>query len=255
MKVAVVLRQVPDVVEELVIAEDGRNLSEDDVRYVTNELDDCALEQALVLKGRRGARVTAFGVGGIEARDALATSVAKGADEAVFVPLDFAERGDSHRLAAHLATSLREGAYDLVLTGVQAPDEVDGSLGAILASSLGMPHVGGLVAADVDANGPKAVVRKEFAGGRCGVMEIALPAVLGIQAAEQPPRYVPVSKVMQIKKTLQAREMTAPVPEVRGTRIAKLSKPETGAKAKMLEGDAGAVATAIAGLLKERGLL
>src|SRR3972149_9884041 len=96
MKVAVGLRQVPDVVEELVIAEDGRNLSEDDVRYVTNELDDCALEQALVLKGRRGARVTAFGVGGIEARDALATSVAKGAGEAAGVPGGLAEGGGRH---------------------------------------------------------------------------------------------------------------------------------------------------------------
>src|SRR3972149_11628503 len=124
MKVAVGLRQVPDVVEELVIAEDGRSLSEDNVRYVPNELDDCALEQALVLKGRRGARVTAFGVGGIEARDALATSVAKGADEAVFVPLDFAERGGGHRLGGHLATPLREGADDLGPTGGQAPGEV-----------------------------------------------------------------------------------------------------------------------------------
>ena len=255
MEVAVVLRQVPDVVEELVIAEDGRTLSEDDVRYVTNELDECALEQALILKGRRGARVTAFGVGGPEARDALATSVAKGADEAVFVPLGFQDRSDSHRLAAHLLAPLEEGGYDLILTGVQAPDEVDGALGGIIASRLGAPYVGGLAAADVDAGGAKAVVRKEYPGGRVGVMELALPAVLGIQSSEQPPRYVPVSKVMQAKKTLQVREVRASVPDVWGARVTKLLKPEAGAGARMLEGDEGQVANSIAGLLKERGLL
>lgn len=255
MKVAVVLRQVPDVVEELVVAEDGRTLAEDDVRYVTNELDECALEQALILKGRRGGRVTAFGVGGPEARDALATSVAKGADEAVFVPLEFPDRSDSHRLAAHLLASLREGGYGLVLTGVQAPDEVDGALGGILASLLGAPYVGGVAAADVDAGWAKASVRKEYPGGRVGVMELALPAVLGVQSSEQPPRYVPVSKVMQAKKALQAREVRAAVPDVRGARVTKLVKPEAGARAKMLEGDDGQVATSIAGLLKERGLL
>jgi electron transfer flavoprotein beta subunit len=255
MKVAVILRQVPDVVEELVIAEDGRTLSEVDVRYVTNELDDCALEQALILKGRRGARVTAFGVGGSEARDALATSAAKGADEAVFVPLGFQDRGDSHRLAAHLLAPLKEGGYGLVLTGVQAPDEVDGALGGVLASLLGAPYVGGVAAADVDAGWTKAVVRKEYPGGRVGVMELTTPAVLGIQASEQPPRYVPVSKVMQARKALQAREVRAPVPDVRGAWVTKLLKPEVGARAKMLEGDEGQVATALAALLKERGLL
>lgn len=255
MKVAVVLRQVPDVVEDLVVAEDGRTLAEDDVRYVTNELDECALEQALILKGRRGGRVTAFGVGGAEARDALAAAVAKGVDEAVFVPLEFGDRSDSHRLASHLLASLREGGYSLVLTGVQAPDEVDGALGGILASLLGAPYVGGIAAADVDVGWARTSVRKEYPGGRVGVMELALPAVLGIQSSEQPPRYVPVSKVMQAKKGLRTRDIRTTVPDVRGARISKLLKPEAGTRARMLEGDDGEVAASIAGLLKERGLL
>src|SRR3989304_5693873 len=61
MKVAVILRLVPDVVEELVIADDGRSLAEDEGMYITNELDGHALEQALLLKERRGARPTAGG--------------------------------------------------------------------------------------------------------------------------------------------------------------------------------------------------
>jgi electron transfer flavoprotein beta subunit len=255
MKVAVIIRQVPDVVEELVIAEDGRSLSEDDVMYITNELDDHALEQALILKGRHGAHVAAYGIGGSEARDALATSVAKGADEAVYVPLEFKDRGDNHKLAMHLASLLRDGGFDLILSGMQAADQVDGSLGGLLASHLSMPYVGGLVGVDMPPGGGKATVKKEYPGGRIGVMDVTSPAVLGIQSSEQPPRYVPVSKVMQAKKTLQVKELKTPVPGVAGVHITQLQKPEAGARAKMLEGDEAKVAAGIAGLLKERGLL
>lgn len=255
MKFAVILRQVPDVVEELVIAEDGVSLSEDDVMYITNELDEHALEQALILKARTGGTVTAMGVGGEAAKDALATSVAKGADEAVFVPLDFKARGDNHVLSAHLAAVLKAGGYDLILTGVQATDQLDAGLGGLLAARLAMPYVGGLAGVQVDSGGRKALVRKEYPGGLLGVMEVALPAVLGIQSSEQPPRYVAVGKVMQTRKTLQVKEVRAPVPDVKGLHITKLLKPEAGAKAKMLEGDVGHVAAAIASLLKESGLL
>jgi len=255
MKVAVILRQVPDVVEELVIAEDGRSLSEDDVMCVTNELDDHALEQALIMKGKQGARVTAICVGGSETRDALATSVAKGADEAISVAIEFKDRGDNHKLALHLADTLKTGGFDLILSGMQAVDEIDGSLGGILATHLGRPYAGGLTGVEIAAGGGKVTVKKAYSGGRTGVMDIVIPAVLGIQSAEQPPRYVPVNKVMQTKKTLQVKEIKTPVPGVTGLHVSQLSKPETGAKAKMIEGDEEAVATSIAGLLKERGLL
>src|SRR3990170_6900625 len=197
MKIAVVLRQVPDVVEELVIAPDGRSLSEDDVMYVTSEGDDHALEQALILAGRHKASVTAIGVGGDEARDALATAVAKGADGVVFVPVPFESRGDNHRLAAHLAPAIKSGAYDLVLTGAWAADQLDAGLGGLLAVLLSLPYVGGLASVTVEPGGMKASVHKEFAGGRLGAMEIVLPAVLGIQSAEQPARYAAVSKISQ----------------------------------------------------------
>ena len=255
MKVAVILRQVPDIVEELTIAEDARTLDESEIRYVTNELDEHALEQALILKQRHGARVTVFGVGGTEARDALASSVAKGADEAVFVPLEFKDRGDSHKLAAHLAASLRQGSFDLILTGLQAIDQVDGSLNGLLAAYLSLAHVGGLTAVDVVPGGGKAAVKKEYPGGCLGAMEVTLPAVLGIQSAEQPPRYVPVSKVMQAKKSLQVKEVKTPVPEIAGVHVSQLLKPEAGSRAKMLDGDEESVAAEIASLLKERGLL
>lgn len=255
MKVAVILRQVPDVVEELVIAADGRSLAEDEIMYVTNEGDEHALEQALILKARHGAMVTAVSAGGPEARDALAAAAAKGADEAILVPVPFENRGDNLRLAAELAPAMKSGAYDLILTGVWASDQIDAGLPGLLASHLSIPYVGGLTSIGVDAEGRKGIVHKEFPGGRLCVMEVELPAVLGVLSAEQPPRYVAVSKVMQAKRTLQPKELGGSPPDVESLPIIKLMKPEAAAKAEMIPGDATRVGEQIFRLLRERGIV
>src|SRR3989337_1965389 len=171
MKVAAVLRQVPDVVEELVIGADGRSLSETDLMYVTNEADEHALEQALILKGRDGAHVVAISSGGDEARAALAGGVATGADEAFSAPVPFGSRADNHHLAATLASVMKGAGYDLILTGVWASDQLDAGLGGLLAAELGLPYVGGLRSVSAPAESARATVRKEFPGGRLGVME------------------------------------------------------------------------------------
>jgi len=254
VKIAVILRQVPDVVEELVIAEDGRSLAEDEVMHITNEADEHALEEALVLKARHAARVTAVAVGGDEAKDALATAVAKGADEAVWVPVPSEHRGDNVRLASVLGPAMKSEGYDLILTGVWAADQVDAGLAGLLAMHLSVPYAGGVASVSLEPDGTKGIIHKEFPGGRLGVMEISLPAVLGIQSAEQPPRYVPVSKVMLAKRTLQVREQGEPPHVVEGLRAAKLIKSTSAAKAEMLPGDAKQVAEQIVRILRERGI-
>jgi len=47
---------------------------------------------------------------------------------------------------------------------------------------------------------------KEFRGGCAGQFEMPLPAVLGIQSAEKPPRYVPVAKVPRGHEVRQNRD-------------------------------------------------
>jgi electron transfer flavoprotein beta subunit len=254
MKIAVILRQVPDVVEELVIAEDGRSLAEDEVMHITNEGDEHALEEALILKARHAARVTAVAVGGDDAKDALATATAKGADEAILVPIPSEHRGDNVRLASVLSPAMKSAGYSLILTGVWAADQVDAGLPGLLAMHLSVPYVGGVMSVSLEPDGTKGTVRKEFPGSRLGVMEVSLPAVFGIQSAEQPPRYVPVSRVVQAKRTLQVIELAEPPQVVGGMRAAKLTKSSAAARAEMLPGDAKHVAEQLVRILRERGI-
>ena len=254
MKIAVLVREVPDVVEELVIAEDGQSLSEDDIMYIPSEADEHALEEALLLKARHDASITAVGLGGDEARDALANAMAKGADGAALLAVPFEHRGDNQWLASALRPELASGGYDLILTGASAADQMDAGLPGLLAAHLSLPFLGGITAVAIDPARRKGTVRKEFPGGRLGVLEAPLPCVLGILSAEQPPRYVPVSKVMQARKTLQVREVPQPPGLAAGVRPTKLMKAASATRAEMFPGDANQVAEHIVRLLRERGL-
>ncbi len=58
MKIVAVIQMVPDLVEELVIDANELNLDPYSVRWVINEFDDYAVEQAILLKERYGGTVT-----------------------------------------------------------------------------------------------------------------------------------------------------------------------------------------------------
>ena len=85
MHILVLLKMVPDVVEDLDIAPDGKALDLEYLRMILSESDDHALEQALLLKERHGGKVTVLALDAPEVDDALFTAAAKGADRVVKV--------------------------------------------------------------------------------------------------------------------------------------------------------------------------
>jgi len=101
---------------------------------------------------------------------------------------------------------------DLVLVGVQAHDEWDGGLAPFLATALCLPYLGVVrgVKAGPEPNTISAC--KEFPGAVMARLKVRLPAVLGILAAEQAPRYVPVSRIRAAMKSTQLEEATAGAP-------------------------------------------
>src|SRR5665647_2880595 len=59
MKIAVVVRQVPDLIEPLEIAPSGMELDLGAASFILNESDDHALEQSLLLKEAHGGDTSA----------------------------------------------------------------------------------------------------------------------------------------------------------------------------------------------------
>ncbi len=140
MNIAVLVKQVPDLVEELEVASDGKSLDPAALKWKLNEFDDHALEEALLLKEGAGAEVTAIAASGEEADKILYTALAKGATRAWKIAGVDGGAGNL-ALATAVAAVLRQKPHDLILTGVQAADDRDGQLGPMVAALLGLPSV------------------------------------------------------------------------------------------------------------------
>jgi len=259
MNILVLLKMVPDIVEELEIGSDGTSLDLDAVRPIVSERDDHALEQALLLKERCGGSVTVLAIESRDVDEVLFTALAKGCDRALKVSGAGAAL-TSAKAAALLARTLpgipNLMPVDLVLTGCQAIDDLDGVVAPSLAERLHLPYLGIVTAVDVPAGALKATVLKEFAAGVRGQYGVCLPAVLGVQAAEKPPRYVPVAKVRAAMKARTIEEVPAgAMDEASLLSVAAMTKPEAVGRAEMLEGDPEAVAAKVVEILSARGLV
>ncbi|MBL7161715.1 MAG: electron transfer flavoprotein subunit beta [Anaerolineales bacterium] len=252
--ILVTAKLVPDLVEELEIAESGTALDMTWLRLIINEFDDHAIEQAIILKERSGCEVTVIAPDQEGMDDVLFTAAAKGADRIIKLVGDFEEGVNNHALARTLAASTKEIGPDLILTGVQGNDDFDGSVGPYLAEYLGMTYVG--YVAGVTLEGDKAIVHKEYPGGLIAELEVTLPAVLGIQAAEQPPRYVAVSKVRQMMKEASIDEVDVlDLDPSGGLEISSMYLPEAAERAEMLDGDEEEIAARLVEIFKEIGVV
>jgi len=254
MNIIVPIKQVPNLTDELEINGEGNNLDHEALQYVLNEFDEHALEEAVLTKESASGTVTVVGVDTTGELDgALHTALAKGADKAAKITGDFPRGTDSHTQARLLAEAIKDMSPDIVLTGVQAADDRDGQIGPMIAAHLGMPYVG--VVTGVTVSGGKAVLHKEYAGGVMAEFEVSLPMVVGVQAAHQPPRYAPVSKIRQIAKTAKIDEIAGGEAAGAGSTVRRMFKPESAGHAEMWEGSPEEVAEKIAGLIRDKGLL
>ncbi|MHB1738184.1 MAG: electron transfer flavoprotein subunit beta/FixA family protein [Actinomycetes bacterium] len=257
------MKAVPDLVEEIEITADGTGIDREYLKFVLNEWDDQALEEALLVKEATGAEVVALGLGSDPDIDAsLYTAIAKGADRAVRLT-GAGEVPDTATRARAVAGYLRDHPADLVITGVQAPDDLDGQLPATLGALLGHPHVSVVVSVALvtDPPEPPAVrVRQEFAGGRAAELVVDLPAVIGLQAARQAPRYAPISRIRQVMAAGGIEQVDpglAPgsATGASGLAVRRMHAPEKTSHAQMLTGSADEVAGQIVDLLRSRGLV
>jgi electron transfer flavoprotein beta subunit len=255
MNIVVPIKQVPNLIDDLEINSSGNGLDGDSLTFVLNEFDEQAIEQAVLVKEASGGTVTVVGVDTTEELDgALHTALAKGADSVAKIQHDFEPGLASHVQAKLLADAIKGMAADLILTGVQAADDLDGNLGPMIAAHLGVPYVG--IVSGVTVSGGTATIHKEYAGGVMAEFEAVLPVVIGVQAASKPPRYAPISLVRQKAKEAQVAELAADASGVSaGIEVKKMYKPQASGHAAMLDGDAKTVAQKIRDLIAERGLL
>ena len=253
-EIVVIARLVPDLVEELEIAQSGIALDTSWLRLIINEFDNHAIEQAVILKEKTGANVTIISLEAEGVEDMLFTTAAKGADRLIKITGVDEEKPTNISLAETLSDVIKEINPDLILNGVQAHDDITGDLAPQIADLLNLPYVGYISGVSIEGGQAKAF--KEYPGGLLAEMEVTLPAVLGIQASEEPPRYVAISKVRQMMSTASIEEMPGDgLITENNFVIDRMYLPEAAEKAEMLEGNEEEVAQKLTSIFQDLGLL
>lgn len=251
MKLMVYLRSVPDAIEELPVS--GGQLERDDVALKLNEFDDHALEQAVLMKEEHDCEVVAVALASAGDK-LLMTALARGADKAVQIQPELPEDTTSRRIVPIVAEAAEHLGADVILTGVQTPEDMTGQLVPYLAASTGRAQANGVINASVDQG--ELVVEQELGGGRSAVLQLALPAVIGIQTAEQPPRYISGSRLRQIMQTSEIETFTANAElAVDSTRITEIFEPESSGSVEMLSEEPDEAAEQILSILREKSLV
>ena len=205
LRIVVLVKQVPDTqnVTGDAMKEDG-TVNRAALPAVFNPEDLNALEEALRLKDRHGARVTVVTMGPPAAVQVLRESLYRGADEVILLT-DKAFAG-ADTLATSYALSLavkKLGGADLVLCGRQAIDGDTAQVGPQTAEKLGYPQITCVSRVDAleepsgDAAGTVTATRSIDGGFETLIS--SLPCLLTITGEANEPRPASVKLVMTYK--------------------------------------------------------
>lgn len=218
-------------------------------KLVLDSYAENALEAAIQLKEKTGARVTVLTVGDKPADEALRRGLALNADDALRVWDPFLTDLDAPAVAYLLAKAVAAlGGADLILTGRQAADVERGSVGPMLAGELGVACV--TFVAQVEPRGDKVRLTREAEGGH-EVVESRLPAVLTVTSHESNVPRLPKVKdtMMAMRKPIAVKsaddlnvEATRLLPRVS---VIQLFVPEQQGECEIIAGDDGAAKAAI----------
>ncbi|MEM9553261.1 MAG: electron transfer flavoprotein subunit beta/FixA family protein [Acidobacteriota bacterium] len=253
MRIAVCIKQVPDTEARLRVAKDGRWIEEDDLRFVINESDEYALEEALRITEAHGGDVVAVCLGPDRAKEALRKALALGCAEAVHLVDDAYQGGDAAATATALAAAVRTLEADLVLSGSQSDDVGYGSTASLLAGHLGWPHAWLVMGVEIEDGASSTKVTREMESGTNEIFRMQLPAVIEVQAGINHPRYASLKGIMKAKR----KPLATPSPAdlglesaaigAAGSRIeiVDVSFPSSGDEAEIIEGDAEAAARSL----------
>jgi len=256
MKIAVCIKQVPDTEARLRLNKQGTWIDEQDLPFVINESDECALEQALQIREKSGGEVVVFSLGPERVREALRKALALGADRAAHLHDPAFAQGDPLATSRALAAAVAREPFDLVLTGSQSDDLGWGVTASLVAARLGLPHAWLVMGIEVE-DGSARVVR-EMEAGKNEIFRLRLPAVLEVQAGINHPRYASLKGIMQAKRkeiaSLSRADLGLSAEETGGAgsrvEILGVDFPRAGRGAKILEGDVSKATAELVDLLR-----
>jgi len=198
VNIAVCIKQVPDTEARIRIAEDGKSISKEDIKWIVNPYDEFAVEEALKLTEKFGGEVTVISLGPPGVEKSIREALAMGPKKAIRIQADTIPT-DPQATAKALAEVLKQNNYDLILFGKQAIDDDQVQVPQIVAHVLGIPCASVVVKLDIDPQAGSGEALREVEGGH-EKLTFKLPAVVTAQRGLNEPRYRSLKGIMQAKK-------------------------------------------------------
>ncbi len=197
MNIVVCVKQVPDTAMERKLKPEDSTLDREAVDGVINELDEYAIEEALLIAEAQGGEVTILSMGPQKAAESIRKALSMGCDKAVHVLDEGLAGSDALATSQVLAQALTRIGFDLVILGSESTDARMGVLAAMLAERLGVPQMS--LAGQVEIDGTTLRIHRQTDSGYDQV-EAALPAVVSVVEKINEPRYPSFKGIMAAKK-------------------------------------------------------
>jgi electron transfer flavoprotein beta subunit len=199
MNIVVCVKYVPDAQADRTFVESDKTTDRVNVDGLLSELDEYAIEEALLVTEAGEGEVTVVTVGPDQAADALKKALQMGADKAVHVVDEGIHGSDAFGTSLVLAKAIEklDPKPDLVLTGMSSTDGVMGVVPTLLAERLGLPAV--TYASELTVGDGTVTVRRDN-DAASQTIEASLPALVSVTDQINTPRDPSFKGIMAAKK-------------------------------------------------------
>jgi len=187
LKLVVCIKQVPQV-SELPWDPDTGRLQRELASGIMNPACRFALEAALKIKDKIGARITAITMGPLSAEEVLREAIALGADRGILLTDRKMAGSDTYTTSFTISKAIQKNIpeFDLILCGASTSDSATAQVGPQLAEELDIPGIA--YVNEMEIAGSKARVRR-MADDFFETIELELPGLVTINASGAVPRY------------------------------------------------------------------
>ena len=237
MKIAVLVKRVPDTASVFTIREDGKSVDLSGLNFVMSPYDEHAVEQGIRLRDEAGGEVIIVCAGPPECKETIRSGLAMGADSGIHIT--GVEEMTACGLAETLAAALKRLSPDIVFAGKQAVDSDGSQVPESVAELMGVQHASCITKFAFQTG--KAIVEREVEGGSYR-LAVELPALFTAQKSLNTPRYPTLPNIMKAKRksieelavTDLALEAAVTAP---GLAVERMSLPRQSRRCTVLEGE------------------
>ncbi len=198
MHIVVCIKQVPETTD-VKINPETNTLMREGVESIVNPFDTYAIEEALRLKEKLGAKVTALSMGPPQAEKALREAISMGVDEAILISDRAFAGSDTWATSYTMAMAIRKvGDADIILCGKQASDGDTAQVGPGIATHLEMPQI--TYTRKIEEVSETEITAERLLEGGYEVIKAPLPCLLTVVKEINEPRLPSLKGKMAARK-------------------------------------------------------